>query len=313
VLALLFPGQGSQEVGMGRDVCEASPAAREVFDTADHVLGFSLSRLCFEGPEEELVRTEFQQPAILTTSVALLRALEEQLEPTPGFVAGHSLGEYTALVASGAVSFEDAVRMVQARGRFMQEAVPDARGAMAALIGCPPEDAERACRIAATETGNVVTPANYNARSQTVIAGDAAAVELACSRARQEGAIRAVPLAVSAPFHCDLMTPAAEKLALELSRVRFREACPPVVTNVEAIPNADARRMPELLKRQVTAPVRFVEMVECMAERGVTRMLEIGPGRVLTGLIRCIDAKLSRGNLSTFSELADAARFAATA
>ncbi len=297
---------------MGRDVWEASCAAREVFDTADHVLGFSLSRLCFEGPEDELVRTEFQQPAILTTSVALLRALEEQMELAPRFVAGHSLGEYTALVASGAVSFEDAVRTVQARGRFMQEAVPDARGAMAALIGCPPEDVERACRIAAAETGNVVTPANYNARSQTVIAGDAAAVELACSRARQEGAIRAIPLAVSAPFHCDLMLPAAEKLALELSRVRFRDACPPVVTNVEALPNADARRMPELLKRQVTAPVRFVEMVEHMAERGVTRMLEIGPGRVLTGLIRCIDAKLARGSLSRFSELADAARFATT-
>ena len=298
---------------MGRDVWEASCAAREVFDTADHALGFSISRLCFEGPEHELVRTEIQQPAILTTSVALLRALEEQLEPTPGFVAGHSLGEYTALVASGAVSFEDAVRMVQARGRFMQEAVPDARGAMAALIGCPPEDVERACRIAATETGNVVTPANYNARSQTVIAGDAAAVELACSRARQEGAIRAVPLPVSAPFHCDLMTPAAEKLAFELSRVRFREACPPVVTNVEATPNADASRIPELLKRQVTAPVRFVEMVECMVELGVTHVLEIGPGRVLTGLIRCIDAKLARGNLSTFSEMAKAARFVAAA
>jgi len=296
---------------MGRDVYEASPAAREVFDTADEVLGFALSRLCFEGPEDVLVRTEFQQPAILTTSVALLRALRERLEPTPGFVAGHSLGEYTALVASGAVSFEDAVRMVHARGRFMQEAVPDSRGAMAALIGCPPEDVERACQIVATETGNVVAPANYNARQQTVIAGDAAAVELACSRARQEGATRAVPLAVSAPFHCDLMTPAAEKLAFELSSVRFREARPPVVTNVEATTNTDARRMPELLKRQVTAPVRFVEMVECMAERGVTRMLEIGPGRVLTGLIRCIDSKLARGNLSTFSELPKAARFAA--
>ena len=233
--------------------------------------------------------------------------------PAPACVAGHSLGEYTALVASGAVSFEDAVRTVHARGRFMQEAVPEGRGAMAAVMGCPPEDVERACRIAAAETGKVVAPANYNARLQTVIAGDAAAVELACSRARQEGATRAVPLAVSAPLHCDLMTPAAEKLALELSSVHFRRARPPVVTNVEATPNADARRMPELLKRQVTAPVRFVEMVECMAERGVTRVLEIGPGRVLTGLIRRIDAKLARGNLSTLSELTDAARFAAVA
>ena len=298
---------------MGRDVYEASPAAREVFDTADHVLGFSLSRLCFEGPEDQLVLTEFLQPAILTTSIALLRALEEQLEPTPDFVAGHSLGEYTALVASGAVSFEDAVRTVHARGRFMQEAVPEGRGAMAAVMGCPPEDAERACRIVAAETGKVVAPANYNARVQTVIAGDAAAVELACSRACQEGASRAVPLAVSVPLHCDLMRPAAEKLALELSSVHFHRARPPVVTNVEATPNADAHRIPELLKRQVTAPVRFVEMVECMAERGVTRVLEIGPGRVLTGLIRRIDSKLARGNLSTFSELTDAANFAALA
>ncbi len=298
---------------MGRDVYEASPAAREAFDTADHVLGSSLSRLCFEGPEHELVRTEFLQPAILTTSVALLRALEEQLEPSPGLVAGHSLGEYTALVASGAVSFENAVRTVHARGRFMQEAVPEGRGAMAAVMGCPPEDVERACRVAASETGNVVAPANYNARLQTVISGDAAAVELACSRAREAGATRAVPLAVSAPLHCDLMTPAAEKLALELSSVHFRRAQPPVVTNVEATPNADARRIPELLKRQVTEPVRFVEMVECMAERGVTRVLEIGPGRVLTGLIRRLDAKLARGNLSTVSELTDAARFSAVA
>jgi [acyl-carrier-protein] S-malonyltransferase len=298
---------------MGWDVCEASDAAREIFDTADQVLGFSLSRLCFEGPEDELRRTEIQQPAILTTSVALLRALEEQLEPNAGFVAGHSLGEYTALVASGALGFEDAVRTVHARGRFMQEAVPNGRGAMAALIGCPPEDAERACRIVATETGHVVAPANYNAPKQTVIAGHAAAVELACSRARQNGAIRAVPLPVSAPFHCDLMTPAAEKLGLELSSVRFREACPPVVTNVEATPNSDARRMPELLKRQVTAPVRFVDMVEWMSGRGVNRMLEIGPGRVLTGLIRCIDANLARRNFSKLSELEDAARFATAA
>jgi [acyl-carrier-protein] S-malonyltransferase len=298
---------------MGRDICEASRAAREIFETADHVLGFSISRLCFEGPEDELVRTQFQQPAILTTSVALLRALEEQLEPNPGFVAGHSLGEYTALVASGAVSFADAVRTVHARGRFMQEAVPEGRGAMAAVIGCPPEQVERVCGIVASETGKVVAPANYNAHLQTVIAGHAAAVELACSRSRQEGAIRAVPLSVSAPLHCELMRPAAEKLALELSSVHFREAQPPVVTNVEAVPNAHARRMPELLKRQVTSPVRFVEMIEYMAERGVTRVLEIGPGRVLTGLIRRIDAKLARGNLSTSSELTEAARFAALA
>jgi [acyl-carrier-protein] S-malonyltransferase len=313
MLTLLFPGQGSQEVGMGRDAFEASPAARKAFETADQVLGFPLSQLCFEGPEDELLRTEHQQPAILTTSVALLRALEEQVALEPAFVAGHSLGEYTALVASGSLGFEDAVRMVHARGRFMQEAVPEGHGAMAAVIGCAAEAVEEACRLAAAETGMIVAPANYNARQQTVIAGAAAAVERACSRVRQDGAKRTISLPVSAPFHCEMMAPAAEKLALELSRVRFADPRPAVVTNVEAKPNAEGSRMPELLQRQVTAPVRFVEMVEAMVESGVTRVLEVGPGRVLSGLIRRIDAKLERGNLSAFSELTEAARFAAGA
>jgi [acyl-carrier-protein] S-malonyltransferase len=313
VLALLFPGQGSQEVGMGRDVFEASAVAREVFAAADQALGFGLSRLCFSGPEAELVRTEVQQPAILTVSIALLRALEAQVEISPAFVAGHSLGEYTALVASGALAFEDAVRVVHARGRFMQEAVPEGRGAMAAVLGCPPEVVEEACRAAARESGRVVAPANYNAPTQTVIAGDAAAVELACARAREAGASRAVPLAVSAPFHCELMAPAAGKLSLELARLRFGDAHPPVVTNVEARPNAAGARVAGLLERQVTAPVRFVEMVREMARCGVSRVLEIGPGRVLTGLVRRIDAGIARANLSASGELEDAARFAASA
>ncbi len=298
---------------MGRDVYETSRAARDVFDAADSVLAFPLSRLCFEGPEDELVRTENQQPAILTTSIALLRALEERGAVAPSLVAGHSLGEYSALVAAGALGFEDAVRLVAARGRFMQEAVPQGRGAMAAVIGGEAATVEQCCAAVARETGQVVTPANYNSPAQTVIAGDAAAVELACARARQEGATRTVALPVSAPFHCPLMSHAAEKLAFELSGVRFADARTPVVTNVEAAPNREGARVADLLRKQVTAPVRFVEMVEAMAARGVDRLLEIGPGRVLTGLVRRIDRSLERGNLATAAELDTAARFAAGA
>jgi [acyl-carrier-protein] S-malonyltransferase len=297
---------------MGRDVAEVSPAAREIFERADEALGLPLSRICFDpAGEDELLRTEIQQPAILTVSVALWRALQERAPLAPACVAGHSLGEYTALVASGALGFEDAVRIVQARGRHMQEAVPEGQGAMAAVIGCPPEVAEQACALARHQTGRVVAPANYNGPQQTVISGDAGAVELACARARQEGAKRTVPLAVSAPFHSPLMAPAAEKLAPELSRVRFEDPRPPVVTNVEALLNADGSRVAELLRAQVTAPVRFTEMIREMVRLGVTRILEIGPGRVLTGLVRRIEPALERENLSVAGELPGAARFAA--
>jgi [acyl-carrier-protein] S-malonyltransferase len=296
---------------MGKDVYEVSPAARAVFDRADDVLGFALSTLCFRGPEDELLRTEIQQPAILTTAVALLRSLEEQGDIAPDYVAGHSLGEYTALVASGALDFEDAVRLVHARGRFMQEAVPEGRGAMAAVLGLAPDEVDTACEGARAATGQVVAPANYNAPKQTVIAGDAPAVEAACVRARQEGAKRTIPLAVSAPFHCELMAPAAEKLALELAQVRFSDPRPPVVTNVEARPNSQAPRIPLLLESQVTSPVRFNEMVQWMVERGVDRFLEIGPGRVLTGLVARIGRRLERANLSSLADLSEAASFAA--
>jgi len=309
VLALLFPGQGSQEVGMGWDVYKASPAAREVFDTADAVLGFRLSKLCFEGPEEELLRTEIQQPAILTTGVALLRAFEERAAVTPDYVAGHSLGEYTALVASGALAFEDAVRLVHARGRFTQEAVPEGRGAMAAVLGLAAEEVDLACEGARAATRRIVSPANYNSPQQTVIAGDAVAVEVACTRARQEGAKHTIPLGVSAPFHCELMAPAAEKLAIELARIRFADAEPPVVTNVEAEPNSSASRMPELLEAQVTKPVRFNQMVQRMADLGVDRFLEIGAGRVLSGLVARIGRRFGRGNLSTCADLPGAVSF----
>jgi [acyl-carrier-protein] S-malonyltransferase len=283
---------------MGRDACEASAAARATFEIADRVLGIELSQICFDGPEEELRRTEVQQPAILATSVALLRALEERMLVAPGAVAGHSLGEYTALVASGALRFEDALRLVQARGRFMQEAVPEGRGAMAALLGCNREIAQQACDEAQQSTGRCVTPANFNGPAQTVIAGDVVAVEVACSRARELGARRTLALPVSAPFHCPLMAPAAERLVPELARVRFADPKPPVVSNVEASANADGAHARELLVAQVTAPVRFTEMVEALVRMGVTQVLEIGPGRVLTGLVARIAPGLRRVSLS---------------
>jgi [acyl-carrier-protein] S-malonyltransferase len=307
LLALLFPGQGSQEVGMGRDVCEASPAARAVYATADAVLGFSLSRLCFEGPEDELRRTEIQQPALLATSIALLRALEEQAKTAPAFALGHSLGEYTALVAAGALSLEDGIALVHARGRFMQEAVPQGRGAMAAVLGIAAEPVAEACRRAAAETGGVVSPANLNAPEQTVIAGDAVAVERAVALAKAAGAKRTVALPVSAPFHCALMRPAAEKLASELARVRFQTSKIPVITNVEAEPNQDPARVAGLLERQVTAPVRFVECVRKLVALGVTRVLEVGPGAVLSGLVARIDRGVSRANIANLAQVREAA------
>ena len=303
MLALLFPGQGSQEVGMGRDVCEASPAARAVFERADAALGLPLSRLCFEGPEQELRRTEIQQPALLTTSIALLRALEEAHPLAPSYLLGHSLGEYTALVAAGALAFEDAVTLVHARGRFMQEAVPPGKGAMAAVLGISADAVAEACRAAARETGGVVSPANLNAPEQTVIAGETNAVERAAALAKAAGAKRTVALPVSAPFHCALMSPAAEKLAAELARVRFTAPSPPVVTNVEAEPNLDPARIPALLAEQVTAPVRFVECVRKLAALGITRVIEVGPGGVLCGLVARIERSLGRERAGTLAEL----------
>jgi len=314
MLALLFPGQASQTVGMGRDVFEASPAARAVFEAADdalaETLGTSLSKLCFEGPEEELRRTEIQQPAILATSIALLRTLEEAVGPLdPAYVGGHSLGEYSALVAAGALGFEDAVRTVNLRGRLMQEAVAEGKGAMAAVMGVAPEIVVDACNRAAAETGLVVTAANFNSPQQTVIAGAAAAVEAACTQAKELGAKKTVPLPVSAPFHCALMEPAAEKLEVELARLRFSEAKPPIITNVEAEPNADASRIPGLLREQVTAAVRFGDMVVRMKALGVDQFLEVGPGRVLSGLIARIERRARRANFSYLAELDEVREF----
>jgi len=304
MLALLFPGQASQEVGMGLDVFESSSAAREIFQEADEALAMPISKICFEGPEEELRRTEIQQPAILTTSIALLRALEEELGAIqPGYVGGHSLGEYSALVAAGALGFADAVRTVHLRGRLMQEAVADGEGAMAAVIGIPAEVVEAACEHAQAETGSVVTPANYNSPVQIVVAGDSKAVEVACEEATRLGAKKTVPLSVSAPFHCALMEPAARGLEPELARLSFSDAVPPVITNVEAEPNEEAARIPGLLRTQVTAPVRFADMIAKMKSLGVDGYLEVGPGRVLSGLIARIERRARRANFSSLENL----------
>jgi len=283
--AFLFPGQGSQAVGMGKALFDAFPEARAVFQSADDALAEPLSRLCFEGPESELVLTRNTQPAILTASIAAHAVWSARGGPA-AFVAGHSLGEYSALVAAGALSLPDAVRVVRARGTFMQEAVPAGTGAMAAVLGL---DAEVVTRVCAEVAGNeVVSPANFNSPEQTVIAGHATAVERAGAKLREAGAKRVVPLAVSAPFHTALMEPAKARLAEVLARCTVSAPRMPVVTNVEAAPNADAARVVPLLVSQVSAPVRWVESVRALAAAGVTRVVELGPGRVLGGLVKRI-------------------------
>ena len=292
-LALLFPGQGSQSVGMGKALCEESAAARRVFEEADEVLGFPLSRICFEGPEEELRRTAVTQPAILTHSVAAWSDLRdrfpERLEGA-AFAAGHSLGEYSADVAAGALPFARAVALVHARGRFMQEAVPEGVGAMAAIVGLAAEGVEEACRDAAR--GEIVSPANFNSPEQTVIAGHAAAVARASEACLARGAKRAIPLQVSAPFHCALMSPARERMAPLLEDAPFSDAAIPVVTNVDAEAEASGAGLRAALVRQIDSPVRWVESVQRLAREGVDRALEIGPGNVLGGLVRRIEKSI---------------------
>jgi [acyl-carrier-protein] S-malonyltransferase len=288
-LALLFPGQGSQSVGMGRDLAEAFPEARRAFEEADRALGFAISKICFDGPEEELRRTAHTQPAILTHSVAVLRVLETRrpraLEGA-ALAAGHSLGEYSAGVAAGAYAFGDAVRIVHERGRLMQQAVPEGIGAMAAVLGLGPDQVCAACEEAAGETGLVVSPANFNSPEQTVIAGHAEAVARASRICLERGARRAVPLPVSAPFHCALMGPAAEGLRPRLEALAVSPPRIPIVTNVDAAPAREAEQIRSALERQIASCVRWVESVEALASAGVTRAIEIGPGAVLAGLVR---------------------------
>jgi [acyl-carrier-protein] S-malonyltransferase len=285
MIAYIFPGQGSQAPGMGRELAERYTAAREVFEEADEALGFRLSRLCFEGPAEELQLTENTQPAILTTSVAALRAAQSEGLPRPDFVAGHSLGEYSALVAAGALSLNDAVSVVRKRGQYMQEAVPVGAGAMAAVLGADIETVEAVCKEAARE-GEVCSAANINSAHQIVIAGSAAAVERALPVLKERGAKRAIALKVSAPFHSALMLPAQERLAAELDRIEFKDLGVPLVTNVDAAVIRTGAEARASLVRQVSSPVRWRESVELLSREGVGLFIEVGPGKVLSGLVR---------------------------
>jgi [acyl-carrier-protein] S-malonyltransferase len=289
VVVWLFPGQGTQKVGMGRSLWEASPAARAVFEAADEALGEPFSKLMFEGPADELMQTSNAQPAILTASIAALAALREAHPdvPSPTFAAGHSLGEYSALVAAGVLDLRTAVKLVRLRGEAMQRAVPTGVGAMAAIVGGDASAVEELCAEAraALDTETVLSPANFNAPGQTVIAGHAKAVELASQLAGSRR-LKAIPLKVSAPFHCALMLPAAEEVAQALAAVAFERFRFPVITNVEARPITDPARARELLVRQIAAPVRWQESMEFVAGRGIQRALEIGPGKVLAGLAR---------------------------
>ena len=285
MIACIFPGQGSQAVGMGKALAGAFPLVRETMAEADEALGESLSGLCFEGPAERLVLTENTQPAILAVSVAFYR-LVASIGVVPAFVAGHSLGEYSAHVAAGTMTFADALRTVRRRGRYMQEAVPVGQGAMAAILGLDAEKVAQACAEAAQ--GEVVSPANLNAPGQVVIAGSKDAVARASERAKQLGARRAIPLPVSAPFHCALMLPAEARLAPELRALTVCDPSVPVVANVDAEVKRTAAAGIEALVRQVSAPVRWEDVMRRLASEGVHKYVEVGPGTVLTGLGRKI-------------------------
>jgi [acyl-carrier-protein] S-malonyltransferase len=285
-IAFIFPGQGSQAVGMGKDLADKYPIARQTFEEADEALGYKLSQLCFEGPEDQLRLTEITQPAILTASIAAFRVLQD-LIPRPSFVAGHSLGEYTAHVASGTMSFADAVRTVRNRGKYMQEAVPVGVGAMAAILGMEFEKVAAVCQDA--EQGEVCSPANINSPEQIVISGNTAAVERGAKLADERGAKRAKLLPVSAPFHCSLMRPAQDRLEADLNKLKMQRPVYPVACNVEASFVSDELRARSTLAAQVTGAVKWLQSMQLLIGQGVSTFVEIGPGKVLCGLMRQID------------------------
>jgi [acyl-carrier-protein] S-malonyltransferase len=299
--AFIFPGQGSQYAGMGKELSDNFKVAKDVYSEADDALGFRLSELCFNGPEEDLKLTTNTQPAILATSIAALRVVQAEKGLSPDYLAGHSLGEYSALVAAGSLSFADALRTVRARGAFMQEAVPVGTGAMAAILGVEPAVLAEICEEAAQ--GEVVSPANFNSPGQVVIAGHAQAVNRAIEVAKGRGFRKAMLLPVSAPFHCALMVPAGERLAGTLAQVAVQPLAIPVVTNVDAEPNQDSDRVRDLLVRQVSAPVRWEESMRRMIGLGVTSFVEIGPGKVLSGLVKRIDKEVSTANIEDSASL----------
>ncbi|MBC7963328.1 MAG: ACP S-malonyltransferase [Steroidobacteraceae bacterium] len=299
--AFIFPGQGSQYPGMGKEFAENFPAARQVFEEADDALGFKLSAICFSGSDEELRLTANTQPAILSASIAVLRVVEQETGLKADYLAGHSLGEYSALVCSGALDFADAVKIVRARGTFMQEAVPVGTGSMAAMLSIEKDLLEEVCREAAQ--GEVVAPANFNSPGQIVIAGSTTAVARAIEIAKGRGFRKAMLLPVSAPFHCSLMKPAADRLAKVLEGVSVVDMLLPVVANADAAPNQDKQRVKLLLVTQVCAPVLWEQSVIAMAGLGCTRFVEIGPGKVLSGLVKRITREVSTANVEDLATL----------
>ena len=285
MIAFLFPGQGSQYIGMGADFCAEFAVASQTFEEASDALGIDVAKLCFEGEAATLALTANAQPAILTTSVAALRVVLEETEIRPDLLAGHSLGEFTALVASGCLPFSDAVRIVRKRGEFMQEAVPPGVGKMAAVLGLTSQEVSELCAEVAGEKA-VVSPANFNSPTQTVISGEARAVEAVSLLAKEKGARRVVELEVSAPFHCSLMEPAAVRLRDVIAKVDLHPMKYPVVTNIEATANLDPARVEDILVEQVVSPVRWAESLEFLKDSGVSEFFEIGPSKVLSGLVK---------------------------